>query len=155
MDGILIRATKEAKQIQLPATLKNLMYIELHHKTENRERVFWPGMKKDIHHYIAKQWYCFKMEKPHCPLQAPLGTITTSKSLEIIGTDFLHFKTSSGGYQYMLVLTDIFINFLRPILHEQVSQDNIRESFEWIFYLFCHSDSYSTWPRERISEYLV
>ena len=80
------------------------MYKELHRKIENREKVFWPGMEKDIHHYIAKQWY---------PIRHP---ITTLQSPEIIDADFLHFKISSKEYQYILVLTDHFAQFFQAYL---------------------------------------
>ena len=40
-----------------------------------------------------------------------MQSISTSGPLEIISMDFLHLDKSSGGYQYLLVLTDLFTKF--------------------------------------------
>ena len=35
----------------------------------------------------------------------------TTAPFELIGVDFLHFKKSSGGYHYILVVVDDFIRY--------------------------------------------
>ena len=35
-------------------------------------------------------------------------TIITSSPLEVLGVDFLHLKKSSGGFEYILLLTNHF-----------------------------------------------
>ena len=43
-----------------------------------------------------------------------MKSIISSSPLQLIGIDFLHLDPSSGGYEYMLVITDYFtIRFLQ------------------------------------------
>ena len=39
---------------------------------------------------------------------AAIQSISTSEPLEIISMDFLHLDKTSGGHQYLLVVTDLF-----------------------------------------------
>ena len=76
-----------------------------------RDRVFWPNMQQEIEHYVTKVCPCLKQRKPHVIHTAPLGSIVTSSPLELICVDFLHLDTCSGGYEYLLVITDHFTRF--------------------------------------------
>ena len=42
-----------------------------------------------------------------------MQTFSSAAPLELIGLDFLHLDTCSGGYQYLLVLTDNFSKFVQ------------------------------------------
>ena len=54
---------------------------------------------------------CIKRKKPHIMKAAAMQSISTSEPLEIISMDFLHLDKSSGGYQYLLVVADLFTKF--------------------------------------------
>ena len=41
----------------------------------------------------------------------PLKTITSSSPMELIGLNFLHLDTCTGGCQYLLVITDHFTRY--------------------------------------------
>ena len=120
-NGILYRRTTDVNQMVLPHVLKPLIYRELHcemcHLGANRvyqlarERVYWPGMEKDIDHFVKKVCYCIKRKAPHILPKAPLGTITSTRPMQIVGIDFMHLDTCSGGYQYILVVTDHFSRY--------------------------------------------
>ena len=120
-NGLLYRKTSEARQIILPEKFKPLIYSELHIKMGHlgKERVlqltkgrfYWPKMEDHVNHFITKVCNCVKSKKPNIHHEAPMQTITTSAPLELIGIDFLHLDTCSGGYEYILVITDHFTRF--------------------------------------------
>ena len=120
-EGVLIRKTGHGSQLILPSELKPLIYRELHENMGHlghervyqlaRDRVFWPNMQQEIEHYVTKVCPCLKQRKPHVIHTAPLGSIVTSSPLELICVDFLHLDTCSGGYEYLLVITDHFTRF--------------------------------------------
>ena len=56
---------------------------------------------------------CVIRKKPHIVPVAPIQTFSSAAPLELIGLDFLHLDTCSGGYQYLLVLTDNFSKFVQ------------------------------------------
>ena len=73
-----------------------------------KDRFYWPGMEKDIKDYIKNKCTCLNQRKPHVLPQAPLGTVKSSGPMDIVVTDFLKVDKCSGGYEYMLVITDHF-----------------------------------------------
>ena len=119
--GILYRHSGSIRQLVLPQKLKPLVYSELHVKMGHlgvertvqlaKERFYWPKMADDIKHFITKLCSCVRQKKPHIQHSAPLHTITSSAPLELIGIDFLHLDPCSGGYEYLLVITDHFSRY--------------------------------------------
>ena len=63
-----------------------------------RERVYWPWMQDDIHHYITKQCRCLIDKRPHLKIEAPFQDITSSCPLDLIAIDLVKLEESSGGY---------------------------------------------------------
>ena len=43
--------------------------------------------------------------------QAHLGTVKSSRPMDIVGIDFLKVDKCSGGYEYILVITDHFTRY--------------------------------------------
>ena len=92
----------------VPATLRHLIYEELHDKMGHletdrvthlaRERVYWPKMESDIVHYITKVCRCLKQRYLHQRQRAPSQSITSSTPMDLISIDFVHLETSFGGY---------------------------------------------------------
>ena len=78
-----------------------------------RDRFYWPKMEDDVTHFVTKVCSCVKRKKPHIVPVAPMQTFSSAAPLELIGLDFLHLDTCSGGYQYLLVLTDHFPKFVQ------------------------------------------
>ena len=119
--GVLIKRTVKVDQIIIPPSLKNLVYQELHEKMRHlggervyqpaKDRFYWPGMEKDIKDYIKNKCTCLNQRKPHVLPQAPLGTVKSSVPMDIVVTDFLKLDKCSGGYEYMLVITDHFTRY--------------------------------------------
>ena len=100
------------------------MYVELHVKMGHlgsgktveliKEHFYWPKMTEDLNHFLTKLCACVKSKKPNITYEAPMKSIISSSPLQLIGIDFLHLDPSSGGYEYLLVITDYFtIRFLQ------------------------------------------
>ena len=122
-DGVLCRKVKNVTQIVLPKSLRKTIFTELHDKmghlaTERvvnlaRERVYWPWMQDDIHKYITKECRCLIDKRPHYKVEAPLQHISSSSPLDLIAIDLVHLEESSGGYEYILTITDHFSRFVQ------------------------------------------
>ena len=58
-----------------------------------------------------------------------MQSISTSEPLEIISMDFLHLDKSSGGYQYFLVVTDLFTKFTQVYATRNKEGETAAERF--------------------------
>ena len=76
-----------------------------------RERFYWPKMEEDVRYFINYLCPCVAQKKPHIQVKAPMLSIESSAPLELIGIDFLHLEKSSGGYEYILLITDHFTRY--------------------------------------------
>ena len=122
-DGVLYRTTAERTQLVLPKKLVPLVFTELHVSMGHlgkgrtlqliRDRFYWPKMENDVTHFATKICSCVKRKKPHIVPVVPMHTFSSAAPLELIGLDFLRLDTCSGGYQYLLVLSDHFSKFVQ------------------------------------------
>ena len=120
-DKILHRKGDENNQEILSSRLKPLVFKELHvdmgHLGYDRflelikERLLWPKMYNGVKYFVTKICKCIKDKTPNNLPQAPLKTIASSSPTELIGLDFLHLDTCTGGFQCLLVITDHFIGY--------------------------------------------
>ena len=119
-DKILYRKGDENNQVILPSRLKPLVFKELHVDMGHvgydqtlellKEHFFWPKMYDDVTHFVTRICKCIKGKSPNTLPQAPLKTITSSSPMELIGLDFLHLDTCTGGF-HLLVITDHFTRY--------------------------------------------
>ena len=79
-----------------------------------KNRLYWPGMIKDIEDWIKHCHRCL-LRKTSTSDRAPLISITTYQTLELVCMDFLQLETSKGGFQYGLVITDHFTRYALAI----------------------------------------
>lgn len=101
-------------QMVSPAKLKELVLQEMHCEMGHlgvdrvvnaiRERFFWPSPNKDVNHFITKICWCLKGKRPNKKTRTSLTTVTTTK-----------LEKSSGGYEYILVVIDHFIQALHKL----------------------------------------
>lgn len=77
-----------------------------------RGQIYWPKMEDGVRYFVSKVCSCVKSKRLHVPV-APMQSIQSSATLELIGQDFLQLDTFSGGYQYLLVLTDHHCRFMQ------------------------------------------
>ena len=76
-----------------------------------QDRFYWSHMKQYIKHYVTSVCDCLKQWKPQHQPRAKLQLIITSEPLELQSVDYVHLENSSGGYEYVLVVTGHFTRF--------------------------------------------
>jgi len=118
---VLVRKTADTEQIVLPSSLRGLVYQELHQEMGHlgaertyqlaKERVYWPKMEADIKEFISTKCQCLLSKKPRIIPYAPLGTVTHAGPMDIVSIDFLKVDKSSGGFEYILVIVDLFTRY--------------------------------------------
>ena len=70
-------------------------------------------MYNDVKYFATKICKCIKDKTPNALSQAPLKTITSSSSMELIGLDFLHLDTCKDSFYNFVVITDYFTRYTR------------------------------------------
>ena len=111
-------------QLVIPDSMKDIMLQQLHNQgghlgifktTENiKARFYWPGYEKDTQTWISSCQQCQRHNPPQPDRRAPLGTIKTSHPFEKLSWDIMGpLPTSSKGYQYILVVTDLFSKWVK------------------------------------------
>ena len=121
VDGILVRETRENTQIILPESLHNLVFVELHQKMGHlglervhdlaRRRFFWPQMAADIDSFIKYRCPCIIGKQPNEKERDPLVPIHATYPFEIVSIDYCKVDKGTGGFQFILVVTDHFTRF--------------------------------------------
>ena len=64
-----------------------------------RDRFYWPKIKDDVKHFTSKVCSSVESTKPQIVPVSPVQSTSFSAPLELIGLDFLHLKSCTGGYQ--------------------------------------------------------
>lgn len=74
-------------------------------------RCFWPGVSQSVKQYIKSCARCL-LSKPSLPVMyTPRRHVYASRPLEIVSIDFLKMDRGKGGYEDILVCTDVFTKF--------------------------------------------
>ena len=123
IDGVLTRVTKQQNQVVLPLKYRPVVYRELHEKMAHlgadrvlelaRQRFFWPRMGRDVNNFVRKKCRCVADKRPNVPERAKLVPIETSYPFEVVAIDFIHLDRCKGGFEYVLVVTDLFTKFVQ------------------------------------------
>lgn len=119
-DGVLHCKRAVRTQLILPEKYKDTVLKALHDEMGHqgverttlfvRDRFFWPQMQKEMEHYVVFV-SCLKGKKPSRETRAPLISIVTTQTFELVSVDFLHADKCSGEYEYILVIIDHFTRF--------------------------------------------
>ena len=78
-----------------------------------KERFYWPKITEDVNLFFLKLCTCNKSKKLNITNETPMKVITSSSPLQLVGNNFLHLDPGSGGYEYLLVITDYFTRFVQ------------------------------------------
>ena len=72
------------------------------------DRVYWPGLRRDVKTYIASCTICLTRKSP-CPRRAPMGHVEVGHRWERVAMDLLDMSvTTARGNKYVLVMVDCF-----------------------------------------------
>lgn len=117
----------------IPVVLKNL-HNDFGHQGRDRvtslvrDRFYWNGMNCDIDRWIKNCHRCLRMKVP-TNQRAPLMPIQTSYPLELVCMDFLTLKSSKGGFQHILIITDHFSRFAVTVPTKNFTAKTTAEAF--------------------------
>ena len=72
------------------------------------DRVYWLGLRQDVHLYIASCAVCLARKSP-CPRRAPMGHVDVGHRCVRVAMDLLDMSvTTPKGNRYVLVMVDCF-----------------------------------------------
>ena len=72
------------------------------------DRVYWPGLRRDVRTYIASCTICLARKSP-CPRRPPMGHVEVGHRWERVAMDLLDMSvTTARGNRYVLVMVDCF-----------------------------------------------
>ena len=127
----LIRSTSEYNQIVLPTSMQDVVYTELHKKMGHlgtkkvvdlaRRRFYWPRMYKDIDTYIRRKFQSVMQKRPNREDRAPLVPIKSTYAFEIVSLDFVKSNKAKGGFEYVLVVTNRFTQYVQALATKTIS----------------------------------
>ena len=129
-EGILYRRVNdpvhgETFQVLLPKSLQRRALEGCHDKWGHqgiartssllRRRVYWPRMTATVRRHIRqfKQCIVAKEAQPHP--RAPMRHLIAFRPLEILAIDFVKFDRGIGGYEDVLVMTDVYTKFSQAV----------------------------------------
>ena len=72
------------------------------------DRVYWPGLRRDVKTYITSCTICLARKSP-CPRRAPMGHVEVGHRWERVAMDLLDMSvTTTRGNRYVLAMVDCF-----------------------------------------------
>ena len=105
--------------------MQDVVYTEIHKKighlgTKNavdlaRQRFYWPRMYKDIDTYIRRKFQSVMQKRPNREDRAPLVPIKSTYPFEIVSLDFVKSDKAKGSFEYVLIVTDHFTQYVQAL----------------------------------------
>jgi len=94
------------------------------------ERYFWTGMNRDVRRWVQSCLTCAKF-KPAQPTHHGLLThLQAHYPFEIVGIDLMGpFKTTKTGYRYVMVIVDLFTNWVEAVPLRGISAEEAALAF--------------------------
>ena len=77
-----------------------------------QNRVYWPGLRHDVHSYLASCTVCLARKSP-CPRRAPMGHVDVEHRWDRLAMDLLDMSvTTVKGNRSVLVMVDCFSRWM-------------------------------------------
>ncbi|KAL1260061.1 hypothetical protein QQF64_007888 [Cirrhinus molitorella] len=76
-----------------------------------RRSYYWPTMSKDVQNWIQECKRCALAKDVFPKIRSPMTCTNVSAPLEVLAIDYTVLEESVGGYENVLVLTDMFTRF--------------------------------------------
>lgn len=81
-----------------------------------KERFFWPNMYGYVSNFVSQCLICQQTKCNSSPPKAPLSTmVIPEKLMQFIAIDIAFMPKDSNGFQYFLLIGDIFSNFIEAV----------------------------------------
>lgn len=115
----------KVRQLLVPQVLRETMLNLTHDRwghqgvdrTVNllRDRCYWPGMSGELRLYIKKCYRCTMSKVPTPAICPPQRHLLAFRPQEIVAVDFLKLDKGRGGYEDVLVITDVFSKYCQAV----------------------------------------
>ena len=129
----------------VPPTLKKVIVSEYHGHThfatdklyaQLKERFFWPNMYEYIRRFVAVCETCHQTKCDTSPPKAPqIPMFIPDAPMQFVSMDIAYLPRDNNGYQYMLLVGDVFSKLVDAIPLKDQTAATIVSAFlnRWVF----------------------
>lgn len=113
------------RQLLVPVALRSTLLEMVHdrwaHQGINRtfevlrRRCYWPGMHHDVKRHIGQCFRCVSAKSPTPAVRPPMRHLLAFQPQEIVAVDFLKLDRGRGGFEDVLVFTDVFSKYAQAV----------------------------------------
>lgn len=115
------RDGEEIWQLVVPESLREKVYKGVHEHgghfgsrstlEQMRQSYYWPTMANDVQTWVTQCRRCTLAKDVFPRIRAPMTCTNVTAPLEVLAMDYTVLERSAGGYENVLVLTDMFTRF--------------------------------------------
>ena len=93
------------------------------------DRVYWPGLRRDVHTYITSCTICIAQKSP-CPQKVPMGHVEVGHRWERVAMDLLDMSvTTARGNRYVLVMVNCFTRWTEACPLPDKTAQSVADAF--------------------------
>ena len=93
------------------------------------DRVYWPGLRRDVQTYIKSCTICIARKSP-CPRKVPMGHVEVGHRWERVAMNLLDMSvTTARGNRYVLVMVDCFTRWTEAFPLPDKTAQSVADAF--------------------------